>query len=94
MAARKLSPAALAAEIRLMLRNDGSTEHAKGVEWFFKDEIKSHGWYTGELRKTAVLYRRKIRSELGLDFLLQVADKLFAGPVLEEKVFAVFCWRN
>jgi 3-methyladenine DNA glycosylase AlkD len=60
------------------------------VQWFFKDEIKSHGWYTGRLRSVAVRFRRRIRKEFGLDFLLRVADKLFAGRVLEEKVFAVF----
>jgi 3-methyladenine DNA glycosylase AlkD len=60
------------------------------VQWFFKDEIKSHGWYTAGLRSVAVRFRRRIRKEFGLDFLLRVADKLFAGRVLEEKVFAVF----
>jgi 3-methyladenine DNA glycosylase AlkD len=60
------------------------------VQWFFKDEIKSHGWYTGRLRSVAIRFRRRIRKEFGLDFLLRVADKLFAGRVLEEKVFAVF----
>ncbi len=90
MTARKPSPASIAAEIRCLLRDEGSVDHAKGVQWFFKDEIKSHGWYTAELRSVAVQFRRRIRGEFGLDFLLQVADKLFAGRVLEEKVFAVF----
>jgi 3-methyladenine DNA glycosylase AlkD len=80
----------MAAEIRQLLRDGGSAEHATGVQWFFKEEIKSHGWYTGNLRSLAVRFRRRIRNQLGLDFLLQVADKLFAGRVLEEKVFAVF----
>jgi len=60
------------------------------VQWFFKEEVKSRGWYTGELRKVAVRFRRTILRELGLPFLLQVADKLFSGQVLEEKAFAVF----
>lgn len=72
-----------------MLKSGGSRQHAKGVQWFFKDEIKSHGWRAGSLRKTAVLCRRTIVQERGLPFLLQVADKLFSGNVLEEKVFAV-----
>lgn len=84
------SPETIAAEIRHLLREGGSAEHAEGVQWFFKDEVKSHGWYTGNLRSEAVRFRRRIRKEFGLDFLLQVADKLFAGPILEEKVFAVF----
>jgi 3-methyladenine DNA glycosylase AlkD len=73
-----------------LLRDGGSAEHAEGVQWFFKEEVKSHGWYTAELRSTAVTFRRRIREECGLDFLVQVADKLFVGRVLEEKVFAVF----
>jgi 3-methyladenine DNA glycosylase AlkD len=90
MTKRKSSPAAIAAEIRRLLRDGGSAEHAEGVQWFFKEEVKSHGWYTAKLRSVAVRFRRQIRKEFGLDFLLQVADKLFAGRILEEKIFAVF----
>jgi 3-methyladenine DNA glycosylase AlkD len=90
MTTRQPSPESIAAKIRHLLRDGGSAEHADGVQWFFKDEIKSHGWYTAKLRTVAVRFRRRIRKEFGLDFLLRVADKLFAGRVLEEKVFAVF----
>ena len=90
MSTRQPSPESIATEIRHLLRDGGSAEHADGVQWFFKDEIKSHGWYTAKLRTVAVRFRRRIRKEFGLDFLLRVADKLFAGRVLEEKVFAVF----
>lgn len=89
MSARKRSPATIAAEIRQLLKDGGSAKHASGVQWFFKEEIKSHGWYTSKLRSAAVQSRRRIRKEFGLDFLVQVADKLFAGKVLEEKIFAV-----
>jgi len=90
MTTRRTSPASIAAEIRQLLRDGGSAEHGVGVQWFFKDEIKSHGWYTAKLRSVAVRFRRKIQNEFGLEFLVQVADKLFTGWVLEEKVFAVF----
>ncbi len=90
MSTRKPSPATIAAEIRQLLKDGGSTEHASGVQWFFKDEIRSHGWYTAKLRSVAVQFRRRIRKEFDLDFLVKVADKLFAGQVLEEKIFAVF----
>ncbi len=60
------------------------------MQWFFKDEIKSHGWYTAALRRAAVRSRREIRAEHGLDFLIKVADELFVGSVLEEKIAAVF----
>ena len=60
------------------------------MQWFFKEEVKSHGWYTAELRSVAFGFRRRIRQEFSLDFLLQVADDLFAGRILEEKIYAVF----
>src|ERR1700730_12104575 len=78
MSARKRSPATIAAEIRQLLKDGGSAKHASGVQWFFKEEIKSHGWYTSKLRSAAVQSRGRIRKEFGLDFLVQVADKLLA----------------
>ncbi len=90
MAMRALKSASIAAEIRRALRDGGSAKHAKGVQWFFKEEIKSHGWYMADLRKLAVNYRREILSQRGSALLLSVANKLFSGDVLEEKVFAVF----
>jgi 3-methyladenine DNA glycosylase AlkD len=86
----KHSPAEMAVQIRAALRDGGSPEHAVGVEWFFKEGIKSHGWYTAELRRAAVAFRREVRKDHGLDFLIDVADQLFSGSVLEEKVAAVF----
>ena len=89
MPSRRPTQVQVAAQIREMLKHGGSAEHAAGVRWFFKEEIKSHGWYTGDLRRAAARVRRDIVRENGLDFLVQVADKLFSGRVLEEKVFAV-----
>jgi 3-methyladenine DNA glycosylase AlkD len=90
MPRRKLTPNYIAEHIRRVLKDGGSAPHADEVQWFFKEEIKSRGWYTGELRKVAVRFRRAIVREQGIEFLLQVADKLFSGRILEEKVFAVF----
>jgi 3-methyladenine DNA glycosylase AlkD len=84
------TPAEVAAQIRRALKTGGSTEHAAGVQWFFKDEIKSHGWYAADLRRAAIRFRRELKKECGLDFLIEVADHLFSGSVLEEKVTAVF----
>ena len=86
----KTTPAVVAAQFRSVLKNGGSAEHAAGGPWFFKDEIKSHGWYTADLRRIAVRFRREVRKEYGLDFLIEVADRLFSGSVLEEKIAAVF----
>jgi 3-methyladenine DNA glycosylase AlkD len=80
----------IAEQIRIMLKKGGSVEHAAGVQWFFKDEIQSHGWYTSALRKAARSWRREILQEHDFEFLLDVADMVFTGAVLEEKVAAVF----
>jgi 3-methyladenine DNA glycosylase AlkD len=37
-----------------------------------------------------VRFRREVRTDHGLEFLIDVADQLFSGSVLEEKVAAVF----
>ncbi len=89
MPRRRITPTYIAAHIRRVLKDGGSAPHAKEVQWFFKEEIKSRGWRTAELRKVAVRFRRTIIKELGLPLLLQVADKLFSSRCLEEKVFAV-----
>jgi 3-methyladenine DNA glycosylase AlkD len=87
---RRISPSYVAAHIRRVLKDGGSAPHAEGVQWYFKEEVKSRGWHTAELRKLAVRFRRTIVRERGLDFLVQVSDQLFRGRVLEEKAFAVF----
>ena len=84
------APAEIAAQIRKALNNGGSAEHAAGVQWFFKDEIQSHGWYTADLRRAMRRCRREILREHDFHFLTQVADQLFSGAVLEEKIAAVF----
>ena len=91
---RKISPACIAAHIRRVLKDGGSAPHAEGVQWFFKEEVKSRGWYTAELRKVAIRFRRTIIREQSLNFLIRVANQLFRGRVLEEKVFAVFLLEN
>jgi 3-methyladenine DNA glycosylase AlkD len=83
------NPSRVAAQIRQFLKDGGSPEHAAGVQWFFKEEINSHGWYTAPLRRIAVQTRRRLQKEFGLPFVVQVAGKLFSGRVLEEKVCAV-----
>jgi 3-methyladenine DNA glycosylase AlkD len=85
----RITPAYIAEHMRRVLKDGGSAPHAEGVQRFFKEEIQSHGWHTAEMRKVAVRFRRTVLKEQGCDFLVQVADKLFRGRVLEEKVFAV-----
>jgi 3-methyladenine DNA glycosylase AlkD len=90
MAKKKISPNYIADHIRRLLKDGGSAPHSEEVQRFFKEEVQSRGWYTAELRKVAVRLRCAICAERGMAFVVQVADQLFSGPVLEEKVFAVF----
>lgn len=83
------SPAYIAKHIRSVLKDGGSAPHAIEVQRFFKEEIESRGWYTHELRKMAVRFRRTILADGTQAFLLRVADLLFRGEIHEEKSFAV-----
>jgi hypothetical protein len=94
MRRRRPTPTTTAEDIGRMLKKGGSAAPAKAEQWFFPDEIKSHGWRTADLRRAAVRLRREIRRQFGPDFLLEVADGLFSGPVLEEKIFAVLMLEN
>lgn len=89
MAEHKKRPSEIAAQIRRALKDGGSAEHAAGVQRFFKEEIKSHGWYAADLRRTLRRCRAEILQEHDFEFLVGVADELFSGAVLEEKVAAV-----
>ena len=83
------TPAYIAAHVRRVLVDGASAPHTAEVECFFKEEIQSRGWYTKELRRVAVRFRKCILNDCDQDFLLAVCDRLFRGRVLEEKVFAV-----
>lgn len=83
-------PAEIARQIRKALKDGGSAEHAAGVQWFFKEEIKSHGWYTAALRRAVRQTRREILRQRDFECLTEVADQLFSGDVLEEKIAGVF----
>lgn len=89
MPKRKITPPYIAAHLRRVLKDGGSAPHSEGVQHFFKEEIQSRGWYTAELRKLSIRFRRTLLKERGLPFLVQISDKLFSGRVLEEKVLAV-----
>ncbi len=86
----KVTPSYIADHIRRVLKDGGSAPHSEDMQHFFKEVIKSRGWYTAELRKFAVRFRRAIARERGIDFLVQVADELFSRRILEEKAMAVF----
>jgi hypothetical protein len=76
------SAAAIAAQFRKALKDGGSAEHAAGVQWFFRNEIKSHGWYAADLRRAAIRFRRELRKERAIDFLVERCRSAFfrIGP--------------
>jgi 3-methyladenine DNA glycosylase AlkD len=94
MSPRSVTPKEVASQIRKALKDGGSAEHASGVQWFFKEEIKSHGWYTADLRRAIRHCRKEILREHEFDFLVRVADQMFSGSVLEEKVAGIFLLEN
>ena len=69
------------------LEEHGSAEHAAGVQCFFKEEVRSHGWYTAALRRYAKALHKQLAADQAL--LLDVAERLFRSPFLEEKALAV-----
>ena len=79
----------IADHLRHVLVNGGSAPHTEEVQRFFKDEIQSRGWRMKELRQLARRFSRVIRAQEELDYLVAVADQLFRGRVLEEKLLAV-----
>src|SRR5438309_7832067 len=90
LTSRKPAAATAAQEIRRMLKTGGSAEHAQTAQRFFKEEIRSYGWRTGDLRRAVVHKRREILKQFDLKFLLQVADNLFNCDINEDKNAAVF----
>ncbi len=84
------TPAAIAEQIRELLKQGSSAKHAAGVQWFFKEEVRSHGWYTAPLRRLAAQQGREILVEGGIKLLLDTADQLFRGEYLEERAVGVF----
>jgi 3-methyladenine DNA glycosylase AlkD len=90
MANHTNTPEYFAGQIRRLLRDGGSARLAAEAPDFFTEEVQAHGWRTAKLRKAAVQFRRGVLKEHGMRFVVEVADELFSGPVLEEKIFAVF----
>src|SRR5512141_2000929 len=79
----------IADHLRQVLVNGASAPHTAEVQWFFKEEIQSRGWYTDELRKLARRFTKVIKGDAGVPYLIEVADNLFHGNILEEKILAI-----
>jgi len=94
MSPRTVKSKEVASQIRESLRSGGSAERASGIQWFFKEEIKAHGWRTADLRRAIRSCRKAILHSHNFGFLVQVADQLFSGQVLEEKIAGIFLLEN
>jgi 3-methyladenine DNA glycosylase AlkD len=81
------SAASIVRDVVKHLKEHGSAEHAAGVQGFFKEEVRSHGWYTAALRRYAKALHQQLAADQAL--LLDVAERLFRSPFLEEKALAV-----
>jgi hypothetical protein len=64
----------VASQIRTASKDGGSAERASGIQWFFKEEIKSHGWRTADLCRAIRSCRKEILREHDFDFLVRLAD--------------------
>ncbi len=94
MPSDRVTPSYIADHIRRVLKTGGSSPHSQEVQRFFKEEVQSRGWYAAELRRFAVRFRRAIARERGMDFVVEAADELFSGEILEEKTMAVLLLEN
>jgi 3-methyladenine DNA glycosylase AlkD len=94
MARRQATPTSVANEIRHTLKAGGSAARSTSVQRFFKEEVQSHGWRTADLRRASIRWRREVLQQSDLNFLLRVADNLFAGTINDEKNVAVFLLEN
>lgn len=83
------SPTQIARHIRHVIDRGGSAPFAASAQRFFKETIQARGWRTAELRHVAGRIRRVLRREMGEDFVLEVADRLFRGRIHENKHMAV-----
>ena len=93
-ARRSESVAAWTADLRRSLRRGGSPAIARSNQRFFAEPVRGYGWKTADLRRFARRTQRELFAEGGLSLLLQVADRLFAGKVTEEKNLAVLLLEN
>lgn len=78
---------AIVRDIVRHLKQHGCPAHAEGVQRYFKEAVTSHGWRTADLRA----YARVIHAAVAPDpeRMMDVAERLFAGPALEEKALGV-----
>jgi 3-methyladenine DNA glycosylase AlkD len=83
------SPGQIARHIRHVIDRGGSAPYAASAQRFFKETIQARGWRTTELRQVAGRIRRVLQREMGQEFIIAVADRLFRDRLHENKHMAV-----
>lgn len=83
------SPAQIARHLHHVIDRGGAAPYSEDVQRFFREKVQARGWRTHELRHVARRLRRVLRHEMGEDFVLAVADRLFRGRVIDNKSVAV-----
>ena len=94
-AIRTITPNYIADHIRRVLKDGGSAPHSEEVQHFFKEAGKVARLVHGRTQKSCrALPAQHCPRTREWSFVVQVADELFSGQILEEKVFAVFLLEN
>lgn len=78
-------------QARAELKRKASPAYARRMQMFFKSPVPAFGWRTHQVRKLAQRLQRDISRAGDNQLLLAVAEKLFAGPTIEEKPWAWCC---
>jgi 3-methyladenine DNA glycosylase AlkD len=82
---RKLSPQAVAREVRQALSAKADPARARGVKRYFKDSVKCYGVAAPEIPGLAKELYARIRTEWAPADAMELCDILFADPELEAK---------
>jgi 3-methyladenine DNA glycosylase AlkD len=88
MPSKKIKPEELAKKALLILRGKSDPEHARQVQRYFKEEVKSYGLTAPEIRSLASELYKTIKSEWRLEDAIRLCDILFPEPELEAKSVA------
>jgi 3-methyladenine DNA glycosylase AlkD len=81
----KTKPEELAKKALLILQGKFDPEHARQVQRYFKEKVKSYGLTAPEIRSLASELYKTIKSEWRLGDAIRLCDILFPEPELEAK---------
>jgi 3-methyladenine DNA glycosylase AlkD len=82
---RKLSPQAVAREVRQALSAKADPARARGVKRYFKDSVKCYGVAAPEIHALAKALYARVKADWTVDDAIALCDLLFTDPELEAK---------